>query len=128
MKTTWVLALALVVGLLALPLMALAQDIETPPNLWLERLQTAATVSFIVGGLIGALAGGGSALAMLSRVDRDTKDNAERLFTSLSPEWQATITQVVTSAEEAVRTAAMAVELLREVTDGQPNSEAKTGE
>lgn len=128
MKALWVLALVLVVGMLALPLVALAQEVETPPNLWLERLQTAATVSFIIGGLIGALAGGGSALAMLSRVDRDTKDNAERLFHSLSPDWQATITRVVTSAEEAVRTAAMAVELLREVTDGQPNSEAKPGE
>lgn len=115
--------LLFVLALLALPLTALAQDAEAGPSLWLERLQTAATVSFIIGGLMGALAGGGSALAMLRRVDRDTRDNAERLFTSLSPAWQSTIVQVVASAEEAVRTAAAAVALLREVTDGQPNSD-----
>jgi hypothetical protein len=114
--------LCLLLGL-AVPLIASAAP-ETPePVNWLDRLQTAAILSFVVGGLIGAVAGGGSALAVLSRVDRQTKDNAERLFESLSPAWQATIVQVVNSAQEAVRTAAVAVDLLREVTDGQPNSD-----
>lgn len=122
---TLVLAL-LAAALFALPWVAFAQAVEPVATPWLERLQTAATVSFIVGGLIGALAGGGSALAMLRRVDKDTRDNAERLFESLSPAWQATIVQVVASAEEAVRTAGAAVELLRDVTDGKPNAEVET--
>lgn len=112
-----------VFALLALPLAVGAQDTAPSPTVWLDRLQTGVTISFIVGGLLGAIAGGGSALATLNRVDRHTKDNAERLFESLSPAWQATIVQVVASAEEAVHTAAAAVALLREVTDGQPNSE-----
>ena len=120
---TKTLLLLLVLALAAFPALASAAPDGEPANAWLERLQTAALVSFVVGGLIGALAGGGSALAMLSRVDRDTKDNAERLFESLSPAWQATIVRAVTSAEEAVRTAAAAVALLREVTDGEPNSD-----
>lgn len=129
MNVKFLLLLLLVAGLLALPLVAsAAPDAPSEPIVWLERLQTAAAISFVVGGLIGALAGGGSALAMLSRVDRDTKDNAERLFESLSPSWQSTIVQVVTSAEEAVRTAAVAVDLLRQVTDGQPNRDPSEGD
>jgi len=129
MNVKSLLLLLLVAGLLALPLVAsAAPDAPSEPSVWLERLQTAAAISFVVGGLIGALAGGGSALAMLSRVDRDTKDNAERLFESLSPSWQSTIVQVVTSAEEAVRTAAVAVDLLRQVTDGQPNRDPSEGD
>ena len=120
--------LVLLIVLLAVPLAASAAP-DTPPESinWLDRLQTAAAISFVIGGLIGAIAGGGSALAILSRVDRQTKDNAERLFESLSPAWQSTIVQVVTSAEEAVRTAAVAVDLLRDVTDGQPNSDPSDG-
>lgn len=124
MNVKSLLWLLLLLFMLAMPMVAsAAPDEPTPPVTWLDRLQTAATISFIIGGLIGAVAGGGSALAMLSRVDRHTKDNAERLFESLSPSWQSTIVQVVTSAEEAVRTAAVAVDLLREVTDSQPNSD-----
>ena len=128
MNVKSLLLLLLAAVLFALPLVAsAAPDAPSEPIDWLNRLQTAATISFVIGGLIGAIAGGGSALAVLSRVDRQTKDNAERLFESLSPAWQSTIVQVVTSAEEAVRTAAVAVDLLREVTDSQPNSDPADG-
>ena len=120
------LFLTLALALIALPVAAAAPETEPVANVWLERLEIGVMISFVVGGLIGAVAGGGSVMAILSRVDRQTKDNAERLFESLSPAWQSTIVQVVTSAEEAVRTAAVAVDLLREVTDGQPNGEGRT--
>lgn len=113
----------LLLGLVAPLAASAAPDTPLESSTWLDRLQTAVAISFIVGGLVGAVAGGGSALAILSRVDRQTKDNAERLFESLSPAWQATIIQIVNSAEEAVRTAAVAVDLLREVSDGKPNSD-----
>lgn len=127
MRKTLILLLVFVLASAALAQEA-TPEAELPPaapgidwQAWLDRVQTAATISFIIGGILGAAAGGGSALVILSRIDRQTKDQTERLFESLSPEWQATIVRVVQSAEEAVRTASAAVSVLREVTDGKPN-------
>nr|PZN48703.1 MAG: hypothetical protein DIU68_21250 [Chloroflexota bacterium] len=125
----------LLIGLAALLLatVAFAQEATPEPlpaepapgidwGAWLDRLQTAASISFIIGGLLGAAAGGGSALMILSRIDKQTKDQTERLFESLSPEWQATIVRVVESAEEAGWTAGGGGRGLQEGNKGQAHT------
>lgn len=120
----------LIVLLLALPGVALGQDatadpgpLPAAPGDGFAYVNVAVYVAFVVGGLLGALAGGGSMLAVISRIDKQTKDNAERLFLGLPPQWQATVNRVLDFSETAVKTADAALLLAREVTDGKPNRE-----
>lgn len=96
--------------------------VQPAPSVF-DYLNTGMLVTFVVGGLLGAIAGGGSALAVLSRVDRQTKDNIEKLHEGLSPSWKSTIERVIDIADTATRTAVALVDLAKQVTDGQPNTD-----
>lgn len=69
--------------------------------------------------LMLAIAGGGSFALVLTRLDTRGKDNLEKAYLSLAPEWQNTIVKIVEVAEALGK-------LGREVTDGQPNTPANT--
>lgn len=69
--------------------------------------------------LMLAIAGGGSFALVLTRLDTRGKDQLEKAYLSLSPEWQTTIVKIVEVAEALGK-------LGREVTDGQPNDVPQT--
>jgi uncharacterized ion transporter superfamily protein YfcC len=102
------------------------ETIEVPiSSFW--NMQNVMLLTFVIGGVMGALATGGPLLLVIGRIDKSTKDNAERLFQSTPPSVQETTHRIVGMGETAVETMAALVKLLKEVTDGQPNSEtAKT--
>lgn len=68
----------------------------------------------IIAGMLLAFMGGGTFAVIISRVDTRTKDDIERLYMALPPQWQDTILKVVEATEALVI-------LAKQVTDKQPN-------
>ncbi|MBK8035279.1 MAG: hypothetical protein IPK17_38405 [Chloroflexi bacterium] len=95
-------------------------EVETPPEVVtvpvdvVTNAQTANTLIVISAGVVLAIVGGGSFAVVLSRIDKRTKDETERLYLALPPQWQETVVRVLDAAEATLK-------LAREVTDGKPN-------
>lgn len=77
----------------------------------------------IVYGVIFAIAGGGTFAFMLSRLDKRSKDEIERNYLALSPQWQNTILKVLETADTINKQVGSAVQLGRELTDGRANTD-----
>lgn len=91
-------------------------DTVTVPVEVVTNAQTTGSFVTIAAGIILAIVGGGSFALVLTRIDKRTKDEAERQYLSLPPVWQDTVMRLLDAAEAALK-------LAREITDGQPNAD-----
>lgn len=90
-------------------------DVTVPVDV-VNNAQTANSVIIIAAGVILAIVGGGTFALVINRIDKRTKDETEKLYLALPPQWQDTIVRTLDAAEATLR-------LARELTDGQPNSD-----
>lgn len=131
------IALLLLILALALPVAAQEPD-ETPeptpvvitddtPVVVVQPDRTGDILAF--GGIVLlAIAGGGGIVLVIERITRskDAADNAERLYLSLSPEWQDTIRAIVEASQRVADVADRLLDFAEVVTDGKPNDDMQT--
>lgn len=96
------------------------ETVEVPSSVWRELLEyvNANLLVQIVAGIVIAGTFGGTFAMIIHRLDKRTKDAMEQQFEALPPRWQDMIISVIDTLE------ALAT-LGRQVTDGQPNTEAQ---
>lgn len=77
-------------------------------------------IQFVVNIVFALVTGGAVGFAVaLSRMSKEQKDNAERLYQSLPPQWGTIIRDIVVGGKAAF-------ERFDEITDGKPNTAPTT--
>ncbi len=77
-----------------------------------QNIMTILNAALLTASLAALIA----SLVSAHRLEKRHKDEAERLYQALPPQWQTTILRLIDAADGIVDTA-------KELTDGQPNCE-----
>lgn len=101
-------------------------NVEQPAAAPAPPLELGSVALLLIGGFIGTLAAGVPALVALTHMSKAQKDMAEKLFLSQPPAAVEKERAVIDVLDKAVEIFGRVLVVVKEVTDGQPNSDPPT--